>query len=246
MKESHELEDEEGCTLEDRVISSSFRMMLKGAGKNKELLHKLFLFFAVFPKGVPVPASFFNKMAPVLSNETSENKARLSVGLCLGTILKFNLIKGSLAFGQGVFMHDVNRAFVISQHSEGELRFLQKAVVDAILAARPEPDGFPTAEHAVSGSFESYVARQLYVHVRGALEENQEPPGPWLTHSDSTVRKNVTMAMEVTDCNSLCLLRPPNPAKSVRSTGFCRRSSSAVGIPLLHDTAILVFDQVDR
>jgi hypothetical protein len=76
---------------------------------------------------------------------------------------------------------------------------LQKAVVDAILAARPEPDGFPTAEHAVSGSFESYVARQLYVHVRGALEENQEPPEPWLTHSDSTVRENVAMAMEVTD-----------------------------------------------
>ena len=109
MKEQQELEDEEGMTVETRVISSSQKMMVKSAGKNKDLINKVFQFFATFPEDVPVPAPFFNKMAPILSDEKSEKKARLAVGLCLGTLLKYNLLKGSLAAGSGVFMHDIVR-----------------------------------------------------------------------------------------------------------------------------------------
>ena len=155
------------------MISSSVKMMVKGAGKNKELVHKVFLFFAVFPEDVPVPASFFNKMAPLLTNEKSEKKARLAMGLSLSTLLKYNLIKGSLTAGQGVFMHDIVRDFVINQHSEADLRALQKEVVGTILAARPEPGGFSTTDHAAPGTFEGYVARQFYVHLRGALEKGE-------------------------------------------------------------------------
>ena len=53
LKEDHELEDEEGRTLEDRIIASSLTMMRAGAGKHKELVEKLFMFFAVFPEDVP-------------------------------------------------------------------------------------------------------------------------------------------------------------------------------------------------
>ena len=77
----------------------------------------------------------------MLTNEKSEKKAKITVGSCLGTLLKFNLIKGSLTTGHGVFMHDVIRDFVINVHSPDELRALQKSVVDVMLAARPE-DGF--------------------------------------------------------------------------------------------------------
>jgi Mrp family chromosome partitioning ATPase len=52
LKESQDLEDEEGRTLEERVIASSLKMMSKGAGKNKELAEKMFHFFAVFPEVV--------------------------------------------------------------------------------------------------------------------------------------------------------------------------------------------------
>lgn len=44
-----------------------------------------------FPGAVPVPVSFFNAFTPVLANEKSDHKARVAVGLSLGTLLKFNL-----------------------------------------------------------------------------------------------------------------------------------------------------------
>ena len=48
MQDKQELEDEEGMTVECRVISLSVAMMVKGAGKHKELVGKVFRFFAVF------------------------------------------------------------------------------------------------------------------------------------------------------------------------------------------------------
>ena len=123
LQEQQELEDDEGMTVETRVIATSEKMMIKGAGKHKDLIGKVFRFFAIFPEDVPVPASFFNKMAPLLSNEKNEKKARLAVGSSLSTLLKYNLIKGSLSSGSGVFMHDVVRvsfqailSFLFHQH----------------------------------------------------------------------------------------------------------------------------------
>ena len=47
------------------------------------------------------------------------------------------------------------------------LHTLQRGVVEAVLAARPEPDGFD--EYAHAGTFEGYTARQLHWHIRAAL-----------------------------------------------------------------------------
>ena len=96
----------------------------------------------------------------MLTSEKSERKARLALGSSLGTLLKYNLIKGSLSAGHGVFMHDIVRDFVIHAHSEEELRGLQTEVVNTILAARPE-NGFPSSEYTTAASFEGYVARFL-------------------------------------------------------------------------------------
>ena len=52
---------------------------------------------------------------------------------------------------------------------EERRRALQRVVVDTILAARPEPGGFANCQNAPVGSFERYVARELYYHMREAL-----------------------------------------------------------------------------
>ena len=67
MMETHgaTLEDEGGLTLEERVISSSLKMI---KGKNKALVEHVFRFFAVFPEDVPVPAAVFNALAPLISS----------------------------------------------------------------------------------------------------------------------------------------------------------------------------------
>ena len=247
LKESHDLEDEEGLALEDRVISSSVKMMVKGAGKNKELVHKVFLFFAVFPEDVPVPASFFNKMAPLLTNEKSEKKARLAMGLSLGILLKYNLIKGSLMAGQGVFMHDIVRDFVINQHSEADLRALQKEVVGTILAARPEPDGFSTTEHAAPGTFEGYVARQFYVHIRGALEKGKGPPDLWLAHADVIVKVNTAVAVGLDALAALSEARE-STGELVRAAHASWAASRMKGIPgsVLNDLVHRSADLLER
>ena len=124
MMETHgtTLEDEGGLTLEERVISSSLKMI---KGKNKELVERVFRFFAVFPEDTPVPAGVFDKLASVMSGMDKETKTRLAVGGCLGTLMKFNLLKGSMA-GAGVFMHGTWLPFVlINGHSSHEAAHIQ-------------------------------------------------------------------------------------------------------------------------
>ena len=209
MKDKQELEDEDGMTIETRVISTSERVMVKSAGKHKNLIGKVFRFFAVFPEDVPVPASFFNKMVPLLTDDKNEKKSRLAVGTCLGTLLKYNLLKGSLSAGSGVFMHDIVRDYVIHQRSTEELRMLQQSVVDAVLAARPEPKGFPPSVRAVPGSFEGYLSRQLFWHMRQALEEEEgeEPPDAWLAHPDIVIIANAAMAVGLDTLEALSASR---------------------------------------
>ena len=134
-------------------------------------------------------------MAPLLSDEQNEKKARLAVGSSLNTLLKYNLVKGSLAVGHGLFMHDVIRDFVINSHDPEDLRGLQKNVVDAILAARPEPGGFLDSACTDFSTFEGYVARHLYNHFQGAMEKDAAPPDTWLTHADRIVLAQTSMAV---------------------------------------------------
>ena len=187
-----DLADEGGLTLETRVISSSLKMI---KGKNKALVERVFKFFAVFPEDVAVPAGVFNALAPLVSGEsTTGSKVRLAVGSCLGKLMKFNLLKGSLA-GAGLFMHDIVRDYVINQHTVGELQARQRDVVEAVLAARPEPDGFD--EFAAADSFGGYVVRQLHWHIRGALVYGEELPETWLIdhHQDPVVKLNAAVAV---------------------------------------------------
>ena len=44
--------DKSGMTLENRIITSSLNMI---KGKHKDLVERVFLFFAVFPEDVPIP-----------------------------------------------------------------------------------------------------------------------------------------------------------------------------------------------
>ena len=80
LKESQDLEDEEGRTLEERVIASSLKMMSKGAGKNKELAEKIFHFFAVFPEVGALQSSINPPflMSPPLFDRMSQSQLPFS------------------------------------------------------------------------------------------------------------------------------------------------------------------------
>ena len=95
-------------------------------------------------------------------------------------------------------MHDIVRDYVISKHTDEELKALQHQVVKALLEARPE-GGFPTAEHSTSGSFEGYVARHLFWHIRGALSvagasTMEAPPESLIAHEDEAVLRALALA----------------------------------------------------
>ena len=195
MKDGADLEDEEGHTLEERVIGTSLKMLARSSSKNKELAIKIFHYFAVFAEDVSIPAGVFNVLAPVLTNEKNEKKAKITTGNCLSLLLKYNLIKGSLAAGSGVFMHDVIRDFVINTHTAEGLRELQEGVVNTLLAARPVPEGFRDSKWTALHSLEGYVARNLHTHFRGSIIEGGEPSEPWLAHPDVIIKANLAMAV---------------------------------------------------
>ena len=124
------------------------------------------------------------------------------------------------------------RDHVISRHSPDELRALQKVVVDTILAARPEPDGFPATEFAAPGTFEHYVTRQLYWHFRGALEEGEDPPDACLAHPDNAVKANAAMAVGLDALVALSEVRE-NEGELVRAAQASWAASRMKGIPKL-------------
>ena len=87
----------------------------------------------------------------------------------------------------------VVRHFVITRHSEEELRVLHQAVVDELLAARPA-DGFPDFGIAPAGSLEAYVATNLWWHVRGATGD-APPARALIEHPDHAILESVALAM---------------------------------------------------
>ena len=94
-------------------------------------------------------------------------------------------------------MHDVVRDYVINQHTEEALRALQNEVVGAILAARPEPGGFPIGPLCPPASFEAYAARYLNTHLAGAMEAGEDPRHEWVLHPDTAVKAQVVLAVGV-------------------------------------------------
>ena len=65
---------------------------------------------------VAVPVGVFTALTSVLVEGAVPSK-RLTFDLrtCLTTLLNYNLLKGSLAQGSGVFMHDIVRDYKIAQ-----------------------------------------------------------------------------------------------------------------------------------
>ena len=89
---------------------------------------------------------------------------------------------------------DIVRDYVINQKSDSDMQALQKAIVDVILAARPE-GGFPISEFSNALSFEGYIARQLWWHLRGSLGPDEDPSDALVAHLDIPVRINVCQAV---------------------------------------------------
>ena len=178
------------------------------------------------------------------------HKARVAVGLGLSTLLKYNLIKGSLAAGSGVFRHDIIRDFVISEHSAEELHTLQRSVVDVILAARPE-GGFPDSGFSSASSFVGYASRQLFWHFRGALREGDNPPDAWIAHPDRIVLGNVTLAVGLDVMRALSGSRETK-GELVRAAELSWAASMMKGLPqttlndLIHRAADLLERADDR
>ena len=192
----HDTEEDE--PVEERVITASLKMIRKSK-KSSELTEQVMLFYAVFAEDVPIPTAVLTTCVPsILMKAEESGKTGLAIRSALTTLLNYNLLKGGLAEGSGTFMHDIVRDYVISKHTDEELKALQHQVVRALLEARPE-GGFLTAEHSAPGSFEGYVARHLFWHIRGALSIGgatmEAPPESWIAHEeDAAVLRAVALA----------------------------------------------------
>ena len=188
----HDTAEEE--SVEERVITVSLKMIRKSK-KGSELTEQLMLFYAVFPEDVSISTAVLTTCVPTIVMKTGESgKTGLAIRSALTTLLKYNLLKGGLAEGSGTFMHDIVREYVISKQTDDELKALQHEVVKALLGARPE-GGFPTAEYSAATTFEGYVARHLFWHMRGALA-GDEPLMEWVDHrQDLAVRQAVALGV---------------------------------------------------
>ena len=190
----HDADAEDEESFEERVITASLKMIRKSK-KGSELTEQVILFYAVFAEDVPIPTAVLTTCVPSIIMEAKESsKTGLAIRSAMATLLKYNLLKGGLAEGSGTFMHDIVREYVISKQTGDELKALQHEVVKALLGARPE-GGFPTAEYSAATTFEGYVARHLFWHMRGALA-GDEPLMEWVDHrQDLAVRQAVALGV---------------------------------------------------
>ena len=202
---------DEMVSVEDRLITASLNSY---TGKDKANVDALFHKLAVFPEDVPVPVGVFDVLAPLWAGRETK-RAHLKVRSWITALIHCSLANGSIA--SGVYQHDVSvlvrafdpsrlsltwvmhlraqivRHFAITRHSDEQLRALQQAVVDELLAARPT-GGFPDLAHAQKGSLEEYVASNLWWHVRGSMGDG--PPSKTLVdHEDDTIIHSVALAM---------------------------------------------------
>ena len=90
----------------------------------------------------------------------------------LTALKKLSLLQGSM--DDGFTTHDIVRDYAIAQSGDG-LPDLQRTFLDAVIAARPEPDGWPLRDGLAGGTIELYVAVYAEAHVRGAISSVMEP-----------------------------------------------------------------------
>ena len=188
-----EMRDESGMTVEERIIASSIKQI--GSHGDSTTIEAIFRHFAVFPEDFPVPKPLFDVISPMLVPRSSSRAAcTTKVSSCVAVLMNYNLLKGSLANGDGVYMHDIVRDYVISLASDQDLRVKQKQMVEILLQNRP-PGGFEGAQHTSTGSLEGYVAKNIAHHMRGAMQEGEVPPYDWLAHRDLVVVTACAMAV---------------------------------------------------
>ena len=90
----------------------------------------------------------------------------------LTALKKLSLLQGSM--DDGFTTHDIVCDHAIAQSGDA-LPLLHCAFLDAIVAARPEPDGWPLRDGLSRGTIEWYVAVYAKAHVRGAIHSTSEP-----------------------------------------------------------------------
>ena len=97
-------------SVEDRVITASLKMIRKAKNTSSEVTEQLMLFFAVFAEDVPIPTTVLKVCVPsIVMNVSPSEKAKIATRASLTTLLKYNLLKGSLLEGSGTFCHDIIR-----------------------------------------------------------------------------------------------------------------------------------------
>ena len=145
----HDADAENEQSVEDRVITASLKMIRKSKKKTAELTEKVMLLYAVFPEDVPIPTQVLVTCAPgILMQAEPSKKTGVSVRAAMTNLLKYNLLKGGLAEGSGTFMHDIVRDYVISKHTDEELKALQLQVVKTLLDARQSARHHHAPHHA--------------------------------------------------------------------------------------------------
>ena len=120
---------DEMVSIEDRLIRSSLNSY---TGKDKAQVEALFRKFAVFPEDVAVPLAVFDVLAPLWVGRDTK-RPHLKLRSWVTALIRCSLATGSLSDGVG--QHDIVRHYTVSQHADEELRDLQQAVLDELLAA---------------------------------------------------------------------------------------------------------------
>jgi len=154
------------------------------------LFRTLVCFHKVFPEDQAVPVAVFDALAPLWAGRETK-RAHLKIRSWITALIQCSLAKGNLA--AGVFQHDIVRHFVITRHSDEQLKALQQRVLDELLAARPS-SGFTQTSHMTEGSLEKYVSHNLWWHIRGALGD-AAPPMSLVDHEDRAILESVALAL---------------------------------------------------
>ena len=157
---------DEHVAIEDRLITASLKNYVAAERDN---VMKTFQIFAAMPEDVGVPVPFFDMLAKskpgLFGMKEGTKRPHLKVRSWLTALKKLSLLMGTMM--DGFFQHDIVRDYAISRCED--LVALQRDILDAVVAGRPEPDGWPMREGLERGTDKWHVAVNGWWHVRGAV-----------------------------------------------------------------------------
>ena len=100
-------------------------------------------------------------------------RPHLKVRSWLTALKKLSLLQGSM--DDGFHTHDIVRDHAIALSGQDGVRKLQRAFLEAVISARPEPDGWPLRDGPQRGTAAWYVAIYADIHIRGAVSSVAAP-----------------------------------------------------------------------